>query len=345
MRCIDAYIPTENGWEALRGVINEGSTIGTWLERPDENTLHVRMLVRKEDTGALLDRFEHRFGEREGFRMIVLPVEATVPRPEVKIEEDKMVEESAEKKKTRRHVAREEIYADIAGVASPSRGYAAMVALSAIVAGIGILRDNDAVVIGAMVIAPLLGPNVGLSLAATLADAQLAKRALGALITGIIITLGLSVAWGMLARVEPEMPGIASRAQAGLSDVVLALASGCAGVLAFTSGASATLVGVMVAVALLPPLVVTGMLLGAGHYDSAGSAALVFSANTICINLAGVVTFLVQGIRPLSWWEKRKARHATVFAIVLWLVLLGLLILTLTQAQLSERFAEYFSGL
>ena len=103
--------------------------------------------------------------------------------------------------------------------------------------------------------------------------------------------------------------------------------------LAFTSAAPATLVGVMVAVALLPPLMATGLLVGSGHLVEALGAFLTFLTNVICINLAGVVAFLALGIRPLTWWEARRARTATLRAIGIWAVLLAALVgaIVLTQ--------------
>jgi len=123
-------------------------------------------------------------------------------------------------------------------------------------------------------------------------------------------------------KVDPAMPGMPQRIQVGPGDSALALASGCAGVLAFTTGAPATLVGVMVAVALLPPLVTSGLLLGSGHWTAAQGALLVFLTNVICVNLSGIVTFLFQGVRPLTWWETQKARRATRIAIAIWVLLL-----------------------
>ncbi len=156
----------------------------------------------------------------------------------------------------------------------------------------------------------------------TLADGALARRALKALGTGIGVALLIAVAWGLLMPVDPQMPGMPERVQVGPGDLALALASGCAGVLAFTTGAPATLVGVMVAVALLPPLVTCGLLLGSGHLEAAWGALLVFLTNVICVNLAGIVTFLFQGVRPLSWWETQKAKRASRIAIALWVILL-----------------------
>jgi uncharacterized hydrophobic protein (TIGR00341 family) len=140
---------------------------------------------------------------------------------------------------------------------------------------------------------------------------------------GIATAMMLSVLFGVLLEVNPASPEVASRTGVGVGDVAVALASGSAGALAFTTGVSTTLIGVMVAVALLPPLVTFGLLLGGGHPALAMGALSLFLMNLICVNLAGVTTFLVQGIRPASWWEKDRAGKATRIAIALWVALLA----------------------
>lgn len=68
----------------------------------------------------------------------------------------------------------------------------------------------------------------------------------------------------------------------------------------------------MVAVALLPPLVAVGMLAGSGHFLQAMGAFMLFAVNLICVNLAGVVTFIIQGVRPRTWWEAERAKKASI---------------------------------
>ncbi len=243
-------------------------------------------------------------------------------------------EEAEEKPKIKgSRISREELYSDLSETTNVSWIYITFTTLSTIVAAIGLLQNNVAVIIGAMVIAPLLGPNVALALATTLGDVDLARRSVKANLVGILIALGLAIFVGFLFTIDPSVPEILNRTKVGLGDIVLALASGSAGALAFTTGVGASLIGVMVAVALLPPLVTTGLMLGSAHFDLALGAFMLLAVNVICVNLSGVLTFLLQRVRPNTWWEADKARRATRRAIVIWTALLLLLALTIMVSQ------------
>lgn len=99
------------------------------------------------------------------------------------------------------------------------------------------------------------------------------------------------------------------------------------------SGLPAAVVGVMVAVALLPPLVSAGLLLGAGEIVLAGRAFLLPSTNVICVNLAGVAALLWQGVRPGKWWEAERSRKMTRLAWAVWITLLVVLIPLISLAD------------
>jgi uncharacterized membrane protein len=108
--------------------------------------------------------------------------------------------------------------------------------------------------------------------------------------------------------------------------VALALASGAAAALSLTTGLSSALVGVMVAVALLPPAASTGLLAGAGDMAGAEGALLLLAVNVVSVNLAAQVVFLGRRIRPLTWFEKKVAARYSAIGLALWLVALALLI-------------------
>jgi len=256
------------------------------------------MILLAENTDMVIEKIEKHLSKQK-YRMLIIPVEATVPR----MEEEK---EKEEEKKERRSI--EEIYQDIEDSASLSKTYLVLVILASIVAAIGILYNDVAIVIGSMVIAPLLNPNIALALSTTLAESNLAKKAILTSIIGYMIAFSIGVIFGMLMRDEANAYHVISRSNVTLMYILLALSAGITGSLSVTKGVPQALVGVMVAVTLLPPLVAGGLLAGSMQLYHALGAILLFMVNVVCINLAGVVTFLAQGITPRKWWEKERRK-------------------------------------
>lgn len=333
LRLIQITAPRELEPEEL---VDRSRLLAVWNDCRDDDTRVIHLAVPAEKTEAIMDDLEERLGDREGFRLVLLEIEALVPRPEEEDEEGEddgesgsgePEEESEEKAEKRFRISREELHADVTDGLEISPIFLGMTVLSAVVAAVGLLRNDLAVVIGAMVIAPLLRPNVALALATTLADRRLAWRAFKTNAAGVATAVAVAAGLGLVLPVDPSIPALASRTELDLG--ALALAAGAAGTLAFTQGLSGAVIGVMVAVALLPPAVAFGLLAGAGSHEPAFQALLLTAGNVICINLAGVATFLVQGIRPRRWWEAERARKASLAAVVLWLLLLTALVAVL----------------
>ncbi len=331
LRLIQVLLPADSA-ESMEAVLDGLEILDWWTTPLPGERLEVDILAASEEVEAVMDKLEGRFSVLEKWRLILKPVDATLPRPKEPPKEDKKEEgkgepqaapgEEEKKAKKTGRVNREELYATVRdGIGSPL-SYSVMILLSAIVAAFGLTHDDVAVIIGAMVIAPLLGPNMALALATTLGDRDLAKKALHANLLGIGLAAVLSLAVGFFFRPDPSIHAMAARTSPQLDSLLLALASGTAGAFALTGGGANTLIGVMVAVALMPPLVTFGMLLGANHPKPALGALLLFLANLISVNLAGVATFLARGVHPRSWWEAEKARKASRRAVILWVLLL-----------------------
>ncbi len=323
LRLIETVLQEKTGAD-VRELLKEHKVLEHRQIRLADGEVLVRILLDAEQSEPVLDLLEKRYAGGAANRIVVLPVEATLPRAEP--EPAATLEQPLPEEKTPERISREELYEDIKDAARCSRVYLAMVVLSTIVAAIGLYYNSVAIIIGAMVIAPLLGPNMAFALGTALGDFTLLGRAFRTGLAGIGTVMALSVILGVLLQVNPAAPEMVSREVVGLGDIVVALASGTAGALAFTTGVSAALIGVMVAVALLPPLVTFGLLMGHGQPALAMSALSFFLINLICVNLAGVATFLVQGIRPANWWEKDRAKKATRVAIGLWVTLLAALL-------------------
>ena len=133
--------------------------------------------------------------------------------------------------------------------------------------------------------------------------------------------MGIGFAWSF----DPSSQELLARTDVKLDSIVLALASGAAAVLSLTTGLSSVLVGVMVAVALLPPTAALGLMLGHGRFDLALGAALLLAVNIVAVNLAAKVVLLLKGIQPRTWYEKARARRAMAIYLVGWVATLAVL--------------------
>ncbi|MDE2165279.1 MAG: TIGR00341 family protein [Alphaproteobacteria bacterium] len=287
----------------------------------------MRLLVADGSLQRILDKLQVVIGSQVNARILVLPVEAALPhRPEAE-----------DKKKPSAPTAREVLYNAVEKDVRLDLNYLVLVALSTVVAAIGLVENNVAVVIGAMVIAPLLGPNLALALGTALGDAALVRKAITTGAVGIALAIGLSIVLGALWPFPVVSAELLTRTDVGPSSIALALAAGAAAVLSLTTGLPSVLVGVMVAVALLPPAAALGLTIGHGRFDLAAGAALLLAVNVVCLNLASKLVFLLRGIRPRTWWAKEKARRANMTYLVIWALTLIVLVLLIYARQSLAR--------
>ncbi|AMK10783.1 TIGR00341 family protein [Pseudodesulfovibrio indicus] len=335
LRVIEIVTPREDKEDVAKSLEERQSDEGYvfWGSPLDDGeSLSFRVVLDVRETEDVLDKMENLFAWTDKYRIVVYPAEATLPRldPLTKEEEaEKNGDQAGEEEDNGNgngRISREELYADVLDTTLLSRHYAMLVLFSSLVGIIGLMRGNVAIIIGAMVLAPLLGPNVGLALATTLGDRKLTWESIKTLTVGVVLCFALSAGAGLLLGLPDPSEELMSRSVTEFSDIILAMVSGAAGIITVTLGVPTSLVGVMVALSLLPPLIACGLFLGASMFPEAGGAGLLFAANVICLNLAGVVTFLAQGIRPLSWYEKERAKKATLQAALIWTVLLAALV-------------------
>src|SRR6056297_804023 len=331
-------IITPEGFDPVDEIINEEDVIEQWIDDSISGRTTVHILADVELTEKILEDIDNKLGHRDDYRVILLPVSATIPRQEQEEEdedeneEEKTKDEQESEEKRVKRISRDELYEEIKAVVDSSWDYFVLIALSCVVAANGLIRDSGAMVIGAMVIAPILGPNVGLSLATTLGDKALMIRSMKSIVFGFSLGMILSIIMGFMIQIDPEVYEISSRTVVSFADIALGLAAGVAGCLSFTRGISAAVIGVMVAVALLPPMVATGLLIGSGMFDLAFGAGILTITYIICVNLAGVITFLLQGIKPKNFRDRREGEELSRYAIIIWAsLLIGLAVIIYTQ--------------
>jgi hypothetical protein len=156
LRLIEVYLPAKEK-NRLHELLKDHQILGSWQEGSSEGRVLAKLLLPTEKSGEVLDLLEKHFTTVEGFRIILLPVEASIPRLQ---EEEKPAEpqEARPEEKPEKKIggiSREELYADIQKTSKLSWVFVVFVILASLVAAIGLLRDNVVIIIGAMVIAPL----------------------------------------------------------------------------------------------------------------------------------------------------------------------------------------------
>ncbi len=311
---------------AIQSAAEQQEVLDCWIgPQGQDGRRAVHLVVKAEKSQAMLDSLQAILGTEDQSRILMHPLEAVLPRPEPKPEEKK----EEEKKESSVATTREELYHSVEKNARTDTTYLLLVFLSTIVVAIGLLEDNVAVVIGAMVIAPLLGPNIALALATALGDTPLIWKSLKTSGAGLGLALGVTTVIGMFWPVNVDSRELLARTDVGVDSMVLALASGAAAVLSLTTGLPSVLVGVMVAVALLPPAATFGLMLGGGRMDQAVGAGLLLAVNVVAVNLAAKLAFLVQGIKPRTWLEKQKARQSMTAYILFWIISLLILMVAI----------------
>ena len=318
LRLVEVYLPQEQ-CQKFEELINGYSFLEVWQKRLEDNRILFKVLLSSGDAEPLVDGLVNKFTDVEGFRLLLLPVEASLPRLESS-------ENSIGLPEAPSRINREEIYTNVASSVNFSWTQISLLLLSSSIAAVGLIRSSEVVIIGAMVIAPLLKPNMALAVATTLGDFSLAVKTVRVGFIGVLIPIVFSVLIGLLYPVSPDLPEIAVRTRLTLSDIVVALASGAAAAISLTAGEISSIVGVMVSVALLPPLVTWGMLMGSGEWEPAFGAMLLVTANVASLNLAAIITLLLQDVRPTGWLESVKANKLTKIATGAWILLLAGLI-------------------
>lgn len=242
-------------------------------------------------------------------------------------------------KLTRREQAK--VYRGVYKGAQPDTDYFVMMGLAAMIATYGLLQGSTAVIIGAMLVAPLFTPILAISLAIVRGDIRLLKIAFESALKGIALAIGLAVLLTVLSPLRSVTHEITARINPNLFDLAVALVSGAAGAYAIArEDVSTALPGVAIAAALVPPLGVIGIGIAMWDVNIAGGASLLFITNLIAIAFAGAITLLLLGFRPTPGAEQ-KARlrfGLTTSLVMLIAIMIPLAIVFINTARESQTY-------
>ena len=199
----------------------------------------------------------------------------------------------------------------------PSFSFHFMLGLSTIIATLGLLSNSAAVIIGAMIVAPLMGPIVGMAYSTAMGNRRLLRRSSFTVLKGILLTIVVSWIVASIIGLETVDTEILSRVKPTLIDFGIAMAAGAAGAFANTRRSiSSALPGVAIAVALVPPLSVVGIGLAQGEGNIAFGALLLFLTNLICIVFFGSLVFLFQSYGNIERAKKGLAMSTAIMFLL-----------------------------
>mgnify|MGYP000076635099 CR=1 FL=1 len=275
----------------------------------------------------VLDDLRETGIDREAFT-VVLSAETVVSKRFEELQERYAAEEDEGR------IAREELTAKANELAPPLPSYVILTVVSAVIATAGLLLDSPAVVVGSMVIAPLVGPAMAASIGTVVDDPELFVRGvkLQALGMGLAVVSAAAFAWAVktIYLIPPGMeitavPEIQERLTPDFLSLVVALGAGVAGVLSLSTGVSTALVGVMIAVALMPPAATVGIGLAFGQPAVSIGSGVLALVNGLSINLAALVVLWYRGYRPENWFRLSEARSRTLKRVGTLLVAIAVL--------------------
>ena len=250
-------------------------------------------------------------------------------------------------------ISREELIARALDLAPASSTFFALIVLSTTIATTGLLLDSAATIIGAMVVAPLMGPAISASVGAVLDDRSLASRGVSLQATGLLVAVLTGAVVGVVVRgtilVPPGLdleaiPQVAERTSPNFLSLVLALGSGIAGAISVVRDVGSALVGVAIAVALIPPAATSGLGIAWLNWTVAVAAAVLVLVNLLAINLSALLVLWVAGFRPEEVERTARARSAVRARVVFLVAAIAALSLVLGLVTYASFLASTFES-
>ncbi|RXK51342.1 TIGR00341 family protein [Halorientalis pallida] len=250
-------------------------------------------------------------------------------------------------------ISRDELIARALDLAPASSTFFALILLSTTIATTGLLLDSAATIIGAMVVAPLMGPAISASVGAVLDDRSLASRGVSLQAIGLAVAILTGAVVGVVVRgtilVPPgldleSIPQVAERTSPNFLSLFLALGSGIAGAISVVRDVGSALVGVAIAVALIPPAATSGLGIAWLDWTVAVAAAVLVLVNLLAINLSALLVLWIAGFRPEEADRTARARSSVRARVALLVAAIAALSLVLGLVTYASFKASTFES-
>jgi len=318
VRLVQVTIPAGKRDAILRALDDEGIDYVVSDETSGREYTGVAYFpLPNEAVEPVLERLREVGVDESGYTVIV-EANTVISRRFEELQERYAEEEDEDR------IAREELTARASDLAPALSTYVIMTVVSALIATAGLLLDSPAVVVGSMVIAPLIGPAMATSVGTVVDDSEMFRRGVKLQVLGLVLAVVSAGLFAYLVRsvhlIPPladvtSVPEIRERIAPDFLSLVVALGAGVAGVVSLSSGVSTALVGVMIAVALMPPAATVGIGLAWGQPLVSLGSTILLLVNVLSINLAALVVLWYKGYRPSQWFRTDEAQSATITRI------------------------------
>lgn len=237
-----------------------------------------------------------------------------------------------------------DVISDLTGRTDLSGSYLSSIILASLIALLGLLINSVAVVIGAMLISPLMGPIFSLGLAFSIGDLRLTRRAVRNIFFSVVLTVVLAALFTLISPLKGTTHEILSRTRPNIYDMLIAVFAGTAGALAMCTRKNYlfTTTGVAVATAVIPPLSVVGYGVGTWQLGMAGGGFLLFFTNLVAIVISSNFVFYILRFRGSmaedpTYTARRRFQILGTLLVIISIPLMITLLTDLRKVKLTGK--------
>ena len=242
---------------------------------------------------------------------------------------------------------RKEVMRSMRDASKPTSDFFVLIVLASMIASLGLLQNSAAVIIGAMLVAPLMSPILAMGMSLVTGNIRQFYEATETAVKGIAVSILVGTLVSIFSPINVATSEILARTAPNILDLMVAIASGAAAGYAMSrKEVSAAMPGVAISAALVPPLCVIGYGLGTAQFDIASGSALLFITNLIAILLSAAVVFLALGFYPqrTNRIELMRTLRITLISLVAVTAILAVsTVATVNQANREQRVNEAFN--
>ncbi|ASN06977.1 TIGR00341 family protein [Virgibacillus necropolis] len=308
LQLIEVYAPENFNYQ--NDLLQNFSFTSYWISH-ENNEVHIRILVEKQGAEKILNYLEKAASDESSqFDAMLYSVKAYIPS---KYHEKNTPNDNKDQFE---RASRLELYSVVETSSKINGSFSWYTLFAALVATVGVIQNSPALVLGANIIDPSIRPIMGVSFSSVLGEKKLIRQSITTAMYGLLIPITIAALFGYLFPLPINSNEFLAQTKVQLLDIVVAVSAGAAGAISFVKRSHGQLVGVMISLAVLPPAIVLGMMVGAAQWEDAIQPLLLLLININSILLSAILVFWVSGIKPVNWKDIQEAGTSRVNSLL-----------------------------